>query len=88
MSGQAGLIRTNAFEIEGHLVRQSYVVLCVSQGTMKEMDSLNLKSSPALSLAWVATYRACGHVMTTVSAVKRTRSEGAARKRACDDYSL
>ena len=47
-----------------------------------------LKFTSQWSLAWVATYRACGQVMTTVSAVKRTRSEGAARKRACDDYSL
>ena len=48
---------------------------------MKEIDSLNVKSGPALSLAWVATYRACGHVMTTMSAVKRTRM---AAKRAAD----
>ena len=55
MSGQAGLIRTNAFEIEGH--------------------------TSQWSLAWVATYRAWGQAMTTVSAVKGTRM---AAKRAAD----
>ena len=41
-----------------------------------------LKFTSQWSLAWVATYRACGQVMTTVSAVKRTRI--AAKRDAAD----